>query len=432
MAEPSHTSSGSPSPPLPEADADETPRPSRSRRQLDDAPQQDVTPRRNIKQREDSTSQASGESPDYSLEMTRRQSVGEGHAAAPQTAELIRQMENEKQLYPGASTWAAPEEKLFEILFLRQDLPMLPAHWDVDFRGVPMADSVFQTSNDYSPIIYSHSSKEFRATMALLRLIDLTASVRTTCQSGLRHKAPALIKKGISHYLSWAAEDGGYSSLHYVPNIIVENTDAGATEGDITGHIQRRMRALARVQREFLKIDRDDDFWDIDKQRLSNPHLTDVELLLDKHMPEDEEEEEEEDTEEEGWQSAPEDSAARSDDETKTPTKAGHTSLTESVEDGPTTPLSETLDASQFRRRPPVVYGIFVLRTSVFILTVDAAKGDDAYVSFHVDVHFMDRHQSVWNALTVALVVCLARDELRTRLDDFEPADMPEESDPDA
>lgn len=157
-----------------------------------------------------------------------------------------------------------------------------------------------------------------------------------------------------------------------------------------------------------------------------------------------------EETQEEGSQPAEEDPATRSDDETAT--NAGHapteesdvaqsvlgprvneqSPLHESVEDS-ATPPPETLDLSQFRRRPPVVYGIFILRTSVFILTVDSAKdGKNAYVSFHVDVHFMDRHQSVWNALTVALVVCLARDELMTRLDDFETADMPEESDPDA
>lgn len=280
--------------------------------------------------------------------------------------------------------------------------------------------------------------------MALLRLIDLTASVRTTCQSGLRQKAPALIKKGINHFVTWAAEDGGYSTLNYIPNIIVENTDAGETEADITGHIQQRMRAFAKVQREFLKVDRDPEFWNVDEQRLSSPSLTDVELLLEKYMLDDEE------TEEEGSQPAEEDPATRSDDETAT--NAGHapteesdvaqsvlgprvneqSPLHESVEDS-ATPPPETLDLWQFRRRPPVVYGIFILRTSVFILTVDSAKdGKNAYVSFHVDVHFMDRHQSVWNALTVALVVCLARDELMTRLDDFETADMPEESDPDA
>jgi hypothetical protein len=38
----------------------------------------------------------------------------------------------------------------------------------------------------------------------------------------------------------------------------------------------------------------------------------------------------------------------------------------------------------------------------------------------------------VWNALTVAVVVCLARDDMVSRLDDFEEAIVIEDSDPDA
>lgn len=80
------------------------------------------------------------------------------------TAEMDswQQMEIEKGMYPGASTWARDEERLFEILFLRQDLPLLPSHWDVDFRGVPISVATFQTSNESPPVVYAHSKKEFQ------------------------------------------------------------------------------------------------------------------------------------------------------------------------------------------------------------------------------------------------------------------------------
>lgn len=84
-----------------------------------------------------------------------------------------------------------------------------------------------------------------------------------------------------------------------------------------------------------------------------------------------------------------------------------------------------------YRRRPHVVYGLYILGTSVFILTADSSKGGEGYISFHVDVNFADNHQSVWNALTVALVVCSARDELMSRLDDFKPAVITCDSDSD-
>lgn len=69
---------------------------------------------------------------------------------------MEEEMKLEKKRYPGASTWAPAEERLFEILFMRQDLPMLPPTWDVDLRGIPIPDVVFETSEDYPPIIYAH------------------------------------------------------------------------------------------------------------------------------------------------------------------------------------------------------------------------------------------------------------------------------------
>jgi hypothetical protein len=81
-------------------------------------------------------------------------------------------MKLEKERYPGASSWAPAEERLFEILYMRQDLPMLPTTWDVDLRGVPISDIVFQTSDEFPPIIYAHS-KDFRGMFILTSWIML-------------------------------------------------------------------------------------------------------------------------------------------------------------------------------------------------------------------------------------------------------------------
>lgn len=108
-------------------------------------------------------------------------------------------------------------------------------------------------------------------------------------------------------------------------------------------------------------------------------------------------------------------------------TKNGSTKDTLSSSKNPETPLKLT-----YRRPPPVVYGLFILNTTVLLLTVDSSKGDSAYVSFHVQTNLQDTHQSVWNALTLAMAVCLARDELRGRREDFEALPVEVESDPDA
>jgi hypothetical protein len=76
-------------------------------------------------------------------------------------ADLREQMEAEKQMYPGASTWAKPEEELFEALFLRQDRALLPSHWNLDFRGMPMSAHIFETSHESPPLVYTHSDKDF-------------------------------------------------------------------------------------------------------------------------------------------------------------------------------------------------------------------------------------------------------------------------------
>lgn len=68
---------------------------------------------------------------------------------------LEERMELAKQRYPGAKNWARDEERLFEILFSRQDLPMMPTHWSIDFRGFPLTERVFETSNKHPPIVYA-------------------------------------------------------------------------------------------------------------------------------------------------------------------------------------------------------------------------------------------------------------------------------------
>jgi hypothetical protein len=71
-------------------------------------------------------------------------------------------------------------------------------------------------------------------------------------------------------------------------------------------------------------------------------------------------------------------------------------------------------------RPPPVLYGLFVVNTTLLVLTVDPSKGPQAHVSYQVEVNFNQRNQGVWNAITVAIVVCLARDDMISRLEYFE------------
>ncbi|KAM0563336.1 hypothetical protein ACHAPJ_001054 [Fusarium lateritium] len=364
--------------------------------------------------------------------------------------DMEEEMKEEKQRYPGASSWAPAEERLFEILFMRQDLPMLPTTWDIDLRGVPISDVVFKTSKEFPPIIYAHS-KNFRATMALTRLIDLTAKTRTTIQSGLRNKVSQLIKRELDKYLNWAAQDGDYMHLRIVPNIMTEVVNTTMPEDEITEYIQNRMRSLAKLQREFLREDRNPQFWDVIKPSVfgspmikSEPDDGSPSLgawpTPDRSRRGSHARVEEVSTTtsqsvaikiEPGLESPPGASlSAVGVHKTTTISKASSPPRSPS----PPSPLKEPQTPSRdtYRCHPPVVYGLFILNTSVLVLTTDSSKGPDAYVSFHVQVDFQDEHQGIWNALTIAIAVCLARDELRTRTGDFEELPCLEESDPDA
>lgn len=316
-----------------------------------------------------------------------------------------------------------------------------------------------------------------------MRLIDLTAMVRTSTQSGLRRKVPRLIKRELDKYLNWAAQDGGYHDLRIVPNIVTHIIDSSKSGDEITQFMQDRMRALAQLQREFLRKDRDAQFWEVVKPRLTHTPTIKIEredspsILrnwpeLKEHQWDADAKPDELSTERIGLDgrvikvetgtkrrlfhtpATPkkrktdeldlyENTTPRSgkkarksfpgENEVKTPDKTQLSQTSRQTNQGnraatPKTPTKLT----KYRRIPPVVYGFFILNTSVFLLTVDASQDDAAYVSFHVEADFHDKHQSVWNALTIAIAVCMARDELRGRRVDFAPLPVEVESDPDA
>ncbi|KAM3506639.1 hypothetical protein MY10362_002228 [Beauveria mimosiformis] len=396
------------------------------------------------------------------------------------------QLELEKSRYPGASTWARDEERLFELLFFRQDLPILPSHWELDMSAVPISEANFADVEN-APVVYAHST-DFRATTALVRLIELTAAIRTTSESGLHQRVPGMIKDGLDRFLAWAAEDGGYSHLRVVPNIITEIVDTKMQEGDITALLQRRMRALARLQREFLRADRDPGaFWrdvatavteggddDDDDDIFSDRNSLLLQSYLSPRRDRHANKYRRRNTPGRRRQRRRNDNSAE-DELARAPlaqTAADHSgaaprrrrpfaavpateldelaqpgdsvtgllSSSASERDGLFSPAASTASlvsspspaaVIRYRRPPPVVYGFFILNSSVFILTADASRGDNAYVSFHVETDFLDQRQSVWNALTLAIVTCRARDDMRRRTEDFEPLAAEEDSDPD-
>ncbi|OTA04690.1 hypothetical protein A9Z42_0052880 [Trichoderma parareesei] len=406
---------------------------------------------------------------------------------------MLADMEAEKRQYLGTSLrWAPLEERLFEILFLRQEIPLLPSYWEEYFLPFPMPEACYCWRKDMNPVVYAHANNTFRATVALARLIDLTADILTTCQSGLRSKAPQMIKKSLEKFLNWAAEDGGYRHLEYLPNIIVEIVDRQREDMPQTAaFVEMRMRDLARKHRQKLAIKPEKEEGEVEG---------DVDMEVERQIRGEAEASNEEQQKKQATTTT---TTSRSRSwrmfgsrvmdrlfrligrrSVIKPEYHGETSVIESDADEPMTPEtddpaggpvnvkqedddedeeirvaikrelhSESEDdiamadiplaspsaansaslPTLYRRQPPVIFGFFIVGAEVMLLTADSSKDEAAMnLSLQVTLNFEDRSLSIWNALTVAIVVCLARDDMMQRMDDFEETRVVEESDPDA
>jgi hypothetical protein len=76
-------------------------------------------------------------------------------------AARYNEMQTEKALYPGAAEWHPDEDRLFEILYMRQYSPLIPSHWEMDLSGIPIPEILFQTSDVDNPVIYSDSGNDY-------------------------------------------------------------------------------------------------------------------------------------------------------------------------------------------------------------------------------------------------------------------------------
>lgn len=286
-----------------------------------------------------------------------------------------------------------------------------------------------------------------------------------------------MVKKALDKFIRWAAEDGGYNHLQYIPNVLVEILDKNTEQADLTSTIEARMNALARLHREALTINQhDSENMDMDieveRQIKAETEASDEQqrqLLKQRNRswgkfssrimskllglirfrpiikPEShgetkviDDDDEEQTAINERKQTADCAGVKMEEEDEKLSIKPECFEDDISMTD---IPLAQAMLSQSpllpspllFRRTPPVIYGFFIYTSTVLLFTVDSSKDESSMnLSLHLDMEFEDRGQSVWNALTVAIVACLARDDMMTRMDDFEEKIVVEESDVDA
>lgn len=281
-----------------------------------------------------------------------------------------------------------------------------------------------------------------------------------------------MIKESLDKYLSWAAEDGGYRHLKYTPNTIVEVVDRNGEGSTLAAFIETRMRELAQAHRELLAIKPEQGIYSTDMD-VDREVETQIKIEAEASV-----EQQPGGSRSRSWRTF----GARVMNRLFSllrrpvikPESHGETSVINSGDDEPnnqakirvyvkreeeneiaikrelfdasddditmadipmasTTTLHSPAPPTSYIRPPPVVFGFFIVATSVILLTADASKEDtDMVINFHVDMDFQNRSLGVWNALTVAIATCLARDDMMKRMGDFEEEGLVEESDPDA
>ena len=173
----------------------------KSKRSL--SPMTRVSPRKRLNYDADARKMSSPTSYDEDVQLSFLTIDEEDDDEVPCTNSMEELMKLEKERYPGASSWAPAEERLFEILYMRQDLPMLPTTWDVDLRGVPISDIVFQTSDDFPPIIYAHS-KDFRGMFVLI----LWSILLTLYSNNRPYSSHGPHSKDKDEHSEWPSEKG--------------------------------------------------------------------------------------------------------------------------------------------------------------------------------------------------------------------------------
>lgn len=87
-----------------------------------------------------------------------------------------------------------------------------------------------------------------------------------------------------------------------------------------------------------------------------------------------------------------------------------------------------------YRRPPPLLYGILIVRSKFIVCTYDSAlEGNDAFARTLAAFDFQEIGMDVWNSFAVAIVAITVRNQMMrlAQIGELESADEEDESDPD-
>ncbi|KAK4166040.1 hypothetical protein QBC43DRAFT_25896 [Cladorrhinum sp. PSN259] len=127
----------------------------------------------------------------------------------------------------GSESWNADQKKLHKLIYLRGLMPMIPSHWRLCFKmwGItaPHLDDVFTpTTSQKRVAIHAHGSVQ-HAGKALESLFYLSQYVTDYEELGLQEKSAPLVAKTLRKYIRWSVEDAGLDYCKNPPIVVVQD-----------------------------------------------------------------------------------------------------------------------------------------------------------------------------------------------------------------
>lgn len=91
----------------------------------------------------------------------------------------------------------------------------------------------------------------------------------------------------------------------------------------------------------------------------------------------------------------------------------------------------EETGTTVYRREPPLIFGFAIIGHIAILITLDAADVTATTMAL-AELNLAEPNQGIWNGLTIAIVICQARDQMMKMMGDFPEKSREPESDVDA
>ncbi|KAH6856425.1 hypothetical protein B0I37DRAFT_75370 [Chaetomium sp. MPI-CAGE-AT-0009] len=126
----------------------------------------------------------------------------------------------------GSDGWNADQKKLHKLIYMRGLHPMMPSWWRVNFKmwGItqPHLDHVFTPKHSKKRVAIHAYGNELAAGKALESLFYLSQTVTDYEEIGYQDKIATTVVRGIRGYIKWAMRDAGIDMRKTPLNLLVQ------------------------------------------------------------------------------------------------------------------------------------------------------------------------------------------------------------------